>query len=150
MADVKHYRRQAKELGLDWNAVQVTYRDLRAFQRVEREADWAVRKRFFELYARSEDEMRWWRYPERLFPRAFGEGDRTNIPGFDDAAKTIACEFPEFDCDDPAERLFEFLQTEWVRVPSADETYEEAIQLCLESPADDPAIAFEFGANAVF
>lgn len=90
-----------------------------------------------------------WRHGWQVrYPRAFGEGDRTNIPGFDDLAQAIACEYPELNReDDPAEALFEFLSQPHNCLPSAEETWDEAIESWAENAGDcsllnDSAIPF--------
>jgi hypothetical protein len=67
------------------------------------------------------------------FRRAFEDGDATNIPGWDDVAKSLACEFPELAGEeDIGERLFELIREPHQTMPSSYATWREALEYCLE------------------
>jgi hypothetical protein len=131
-------RKQAKELGIPLAVLQDTYRELRAYERQSREWDWAIRERAWAPYAYSRDCVRFWRHGlQTRYARAFGEGDRTLIPRWDETADEIAMEFPELAIDgDPAEKLFEYVARPYEPLPSADETWAQALDVCLERVAD--------------
>jgi hypothetical protein len=78
---------------------------------------------------------------QRRFPRAFADGDRTLIPGFDVMADGLKYEFPQFDNDDPAEAVFEYLQRDAIRLRPAPVVYRDALELVAGEPA---AVAVPF------
>jgi hypothetical protein len=106
--------------------------------RDERERAVLLRQAVWQHYAWTEGCLPFWRHGmQRRFPRAFGAGDRTLIPGFDVVAQVLAPEFPEFlgdnnaaAGDDPAARLFDFLAADYVPLPTAAELLQQAVALC--------------------
>lgn len=152
-ADAKREaRREADERGIPFDVVEATYRELRAMERESRVAGWELRREAWER-AVPVGCHPFWRHGFAVrFPRAFGDGDRTLIPRFDELADELAEEFPWLmRADDPAEALFEFLAEPHDTLPSAAETWERAIHECDAEPApDSDDVAFEFGANVEF
>lgn len=130
MADLTTIRREAKSRGLRWSDVVDCYRGIRAQFKISRDYDAEIRKAVWSRYQYTPNCLEfYWCGMQRRFPRAFSDGDRTLIPGFDTAADGIKYEFPQFDVDDPAEALFEFLQTDPIRMPPAEVHYREALEL---------------------
>jgi len=130
------YRRKAKELGISWETLLDTYRELRVHERQSRERAWKMRRRAWKFMT-SEGCHGFWRHGfQARYPKAFGEGDRENIPGFDVCSQVVAAEFPELNQDnDPAEALFDFLSQPHDKLPSSEETWEEAIEIILNNPS---------------
>lgn len=135
-------RREAKTAGLEWSNVEATYRELRIQQRVDRQLDCEVRQYVWNAYAYTEGSRDFWRHGmQKRFPKAFGDGDRTMIPNFDVVADDVAQAFPLFGRDnDPAATLFDFIAAPYNPIPSAEETWEDAIELAKSRPfAECPA-----------
>lgn len=130
-------RNQAKEQGIRIDVLRGVYRELRAHERQSREWEWTIRRRVWEQYSYSRESNDFWRHGMHVrYSRAFGEGDRTLIPRWDETADELAEEFPELAIDgDPAERLFEFIHRPYEPLPSAEETWAIALEVCLERVA---------------
>lgn len=150
MANKTHYRREAKRLGLDWPTVEETYRRLRQLQREEREGEWTIRRWAWQMMT-PRGCWDFWRHGFHVrWPWAFGEGDRDCIPGLDVVAQELSFYFPELAIDDdPTETLYELLAKPHNKLPSADETWQQAIEMCRDGEclAVGTTDDFAFGAN---
>lgn len=131
-------RQQAKELGIPLAVLRDTYRELRAYERQSRDWEWTIRRRVWEQYSYSRESNDFWRHGMHVrFARAFGEGDRTLIPRWDECADELAMEFPELAIDgNPAEKLFDLIHRRYEPLPSAEQTWAQALDVCLERVAD--------------
>ncbi|OGT59932.1 MAG: hypothetical protein A3E01_10840 [Gammaproteobacteria bacterium RIFCSPHIGHO2_12_FULL_63_22] len=131
-------KKQAKKLGIPLDVVADTYRELRAYERQARDWEWTIRRRVWEMYSYSPESNEFWRHGMHVrYARAFGEGDRTLIPRWDETADELAMEFPELAVDgDPAERLFEFIARRYEPLPTAEDTWKQAVDVCLERVAE--------------
>lgn len=131
-------RKHAKELGIPQAVLRDTYAELRAYERQARDWEWTLRRRVWEMYAYSRESHDFWRHGMHVrYARAFGEGDRTLIPRWDETADELAGEFPELASDgDPAEKLFEIIAQRYQPLPTSAETWRQAIDLCLSRVAD--------------
>src|SRR5688572_5889593 len=101
---------------------------------------WA--RRVWSAYAHSEGSKDFWRHGmTKRFPRAFGDGDRTLIPGWDVVAQYVAGVYPQFQReDDPSESVFGFIARPYNPIPSADETWDAALEPARSRPfAECPA-----------
>lgn len=139
-------RTAARRLGLDWSTVEATFDGLRAQQRIDREYEWSVRQMAWAFYAWTPACREFWRHGmQRRFKVAFSDGDRTMIPRFDVVAQYIAAEWPALNRNgDPAEALYELLAAPFNRLPTADETWDEAIRIAETTVCDD--VAFDVAA----
>lgn len=128
----------ARRMGLDWSAVVAAFDGLRAEQKAAREFEWSVRQMAWSSYAWTPACREFWRHGmQKRFARAFGDGDRTLIPRFDVVAQCIAAEWPALNRDgDPGEALFELLARPFDRLPTAGETWVEALRMS-ENTIDD-------------
>lgn len=137
-------RRAARAARLDWATVEATCRGLRQMAREALETDWAIRAMVWRAYAWSPACRPFWRIGmRRRFVRAFGDGDRTLIPGFDVVAQYVAAEFPELGRgDDPAEALFELLSRDCPRLPESGELWAQALELAGACPAETEVVPF--------
>lgn len=117
------YRRQARELGLRWSDVLDVYRDLRAMNDLDREQDSIVRIAVWRQYAASPDSWGLWRHGMRWFyGHAFGDGDMTNLPRWDEVADELGWDSQE---------LYDFIASDYVRRKSRAELLDAAIDRCL-------------------
>jgi len=130
MTTLAELKRQAKANGIRWSDVLDAYRGLRQQQRCEREYDAEIRKIVWRSYQYTPNCLDFYRIGmQRRFPRAFADGDRTLIPGFDVVVDGLKYSFPQFDVDDPAEAVFDYLAREPVRMPDTFTTWREAYEL---------------------
>jgi hypothetical protein len=119
----------AKSRGIRWVDVKAMARDLRALESFEREQDREIRQSVWRRYMYTAHCIEFWRHGmQRRFPHAFGDGDRDSIPGFDCVAKTVASEFPQFDCEDPAESVWNYIAADYIRAKSAAEIHRDALE----------------------
>lgn len=134
----KDIRKQAVDAGLPLTVLSETYAEMRQLARLERETGWEIRRRVWHHYAYTVESRSFWRNGMHArFGRAFGEGDMTNIPGWDDVARSMQCEFPELsNVDDISQHLFELIREPHQTMPSACDTWKEAFDLCLERVGD--------------
>jgi hypothetical protein len=118
----------AKKRRVAFSRLEATYRDLRVVHRLEREREWEIRRTAWEMQ-RPPGCHPFWRHGFQVrYKRAFTEGDRCDIPGFDETAADMALRFPELNRDgDPAETLFEFLSQPHNRLPTTEETWNQVI-----------------------
>ncbi|MBR9800571.1 hypothetical protein GYB59_02195 [bacterium] len=123
----------AKANGLKWKDVKAVAQDLKAAARLDREWEWSIRYRVWELYAYSKGSQPFWRHGmQTRYNKAFEDGDMTMIPGFDVTADLIAMEFLGCHGDnDPSQWLFEFLREPHNAMPPAREFYSQAIDYLL-------------------
>lgn len=131
-------RDAANDAGIPLNVIKETYGELRQLARLDRVNGWEIRKRVWFHYAYTPESRPFWRNGMHArFGRAFGEGDMTNIPGWDDVAQSMKAEFPEFiNVDDVSQHLFELIREPHQTMPPASETWKEAFDLCLERVGD--------------
>jgi hypothetical protein len=136
----REFRRKAQAAGVPFAVLEQTYRALRIMERETRERGWEIRARawlcvtFFTPKSQG-----FWRHGFRArFPKAFDGGDYTNIRGFDLIAKEVAAAFPELDddVDGGCENLFAFLSEPHDCLPPVEETWEQALEMCVENGDD--------------
>lgn len=125
-------RRLARKLRVPLGVLTDTYRELRAYEKQSREWDWTLRRRVWENYSYSRASNDFWRHGMHVrFPRAFGDGDRTMIPRWDETAAELAESFPELAIDgDPSERLFEIIARPYEPLATAEELWRQALDVC--------------------
>jgi len=125
-------RAEARANRVDLDELRAEYAGLRELARQEREWLWDLRKRVWSLYAWTPKCRPFWQHGlHRKFAKAFAEGDRTNIPRWDDVAQSMAEECPELrGVEDPAERLFELLREPHEKMPPTAETWALALDRC--------------------
>lgn len=156
MTTITEIRREAKQAGVRWADVIDVYRAMRADEDLRRERDREIREFVWMNYAYTRDCLEFWRHGmQRRFPAAFDGGDRDMIPGFDEVAQEAAGMFGEFNRDDdPAERLWDYLITDYIRQTAAADLYRQALLAIIASGDSDPAfntdVSFEFGHNLTF
>lgn len=131
MADLTRWKAEAKEAGIPWSHVQDCYRDLRKAETERREREDQLRK---EAHNRITPPgcHEFWRHGLQLkWKRLIQQGgDFDQIRGFDKLVSGMIYQFPELALqDDPAQALFEFLTAPRAPMPSADDTYKQAIDL---------------------
>ena len=148
---VRQLQRRAHKLGISWSDVCDAYHELRASQREGCEHENALRQRAWEKMV-TPGSHPFWRHGFYVrWPRAFAEGDRTLIPGFDVVADGLSYEFPELRGEnDPAATLYDILCKPYVRMPDRDKTWQQAFdQVAALAVASkrDAAVSFNFGAN---
>lgn len=122
-------RKAALAVGIPLPVLHGTYQQFRQLARLEREPYWNIRRAVWKHYAYSDESLSFWRHGMHArFRRAFEEGDCTNIPGWDDVAKSMAAEFPELAGEDNiSQRLFELIREPHQRMPTAEETWREVL-----------------------
>jgi hypothetical protein len=112
--------------------VQQFYAELREQERLRRERPNAIRELAWQLYTwNSRGCWSFWRtgFRNRFQHKIARGSDFTIVPGYDVLATAVAVEFPEFDADDGAARLFDLLFTPYDRMPSRDELWRRAEEL---------------------
>jgi len=122
---VDHWKKQAEINGVDWIDVSMTYRWLRMQQRAELAPLINLRKAI------------WAQFPgtaKLTYKYAFTEGDRTLIPRWDEVATAVCMEFG-INPDDAAEYIWDVARKDKPQPPSVEETYAQAIDICLEGQA---------------
>lgn len=125
-------RRRCKLAGIPFATVEETYQELRILHRENRRHSWEMRQRAWEEMVPKGCHPFWRHGWHVRYPYAFGEGDVTNIPGFDRVAQAISWEFPELNRDgDPTTALYEFLAQPHDRMPTAEDTWQEAADIVL-------------------
>lgn len=131
-------KKQARDAGIPLAVLTETYAELRQLARLDRETGWEIRRRVWCHYAYSVESRSFWRNGMHArFRRAFGEGDSTNIPGWDEVARSMQVEFPELaNVDDIGQHLFEMIREPHQTMPAAAETWQEAFNLCLDRVGD--------------
>lgn len=155
LADLK---REARSLGISWASVQAVAREMRQSKIEAMEPEREIRREAWERFT-NETCWGWWGsgFPHR-FKRAFSDGDRTLIRGFDVLADGLAYKFPQLrGANDPAEALFEMLQRPCPRLPSMESCYVEALRYLsrrhrgrTKSSRKARSAEFKYGANAHF
>lgn len=114
------------------------YRELRSEWNASNAPILAVRKRAFELLGGSHVRL--------VYRKQFSEGDCDSIPGLDDVAQSIACEFGFVRSTD---QLFEILKSPAPQAPTREELLKQARELATAKPVAD-ADSFDFGHNLTF
>ena len=99
----------------------------------------AVRRRSWQLLGGQHFKAR--------YRKEFAEGDVAAIPGLDDVAQSIACEFGFVRS---ADELFEILKQSSPEAPSREELMETARKFAESAVAVDDDISFNFGHNVTF
>jgi hypothetical protein len=127
-----HVRRAAQTWGLTSAQLRDLYVEFRQLARQEREWLWNLRKRVWERYAYSPASRPFWRHGlQRRFADAFTDGDHAAIPGWDDVAQSMACEFPELlHTENVAQRLYDLLKAPHDRLPSVEATWQAVLDYC--------------------
>lgn len=150
MSVTSEIRQQCRERGIPFSRVQDVYRELRANYRADVDADHTPRAAAYALAVGNPNCARYWRFFDRVYPQAWNGGDQTMIPRFDELASDLSLEFPQFATNDPAQSLWDFLHTDYLRMPSAAAIWAEALESsdAGEQSEFDPAAEFAFGANA--
>lgn len=122
-------KRWARRNKIAFRELETIYRELRAVVRNEREWEWTIRREAWERQT-PPGCHEFWRHGFHVrYRHAFTDGDRGNIPGFDETAADMATRFPELETDgDPAAKLFELLAQPHRTLPTSEETWDEAIR----------------------
>jgi hypothetical protein len=133
------YRKDELEaLGVAAAQIDATYWELRERERQQREWKWNVRDTFFSLSGCGTGQ----RY-KTIHRRALTEGDMTNLPSFDVLTCEMVAFFPELDCGDACQRLFELVCEPYDRLPPAADSYREAIDRVLDDICSGSVAAFD-------
>jgi len=123
---ISYWKKQAESLDLEWAEVARIYRWLRRQQREELAPLIDLRKAI------------WSQFPgtaKLTYKYAFTEGDRTMIPRWDEVATAICLEF-HLDRPDASEYLWEIACKNKTQPPTVDETYAQAVELCLQAQTE--------------
>jgi len=125
-------RREARERGLDWNAVRQAAAEVRDAEREKRQRPNEVRETAW-IMATACTPASWpfWRHGfySRWGRRIARGADYTVIPRYDEIAQEVGWYFPEYSGDDGTERLFEFLLSPYDKLPTREEIYRKAMDL---------------------
>lgn len=148
---MKELKREAKRAGIAWADVEATYRMLRQEKDDAREHEAEIRRQAWARVA-TEGSQAFWRHGfAKRFDRAFGAGDRTLIPRFDEIADGLAYTFPELaEGGDPAEKLYELLAAPFSPRRPNEEVYREALDVILAARREPPLEALFLDALADF
>lgn len=133
-------RQQIRDKGLRQSEVRAIYSDLRKQQREELEWEWSIRQWVWNRYAYSVGSRSFWRHGMWVkYRAAFEEGDMDQIPGWDTAAQALLYEFPGFaDEGEASQKLFDLIREPHTRLPSIEETWQQAIAACETETAAVP------------
>jgi len=132
MPSISEVKANAKAAGVRWSDVVELYRELRSMERPAVEHDHEIRRAIWEQYCWTPGCAQFWFVGmERRFPRAFADGDRTLIPRFDEMADGLAMSYPQFACDDPSEKVWDFLTSPPQRFTEAGKLYSDALEMIL-------------------
>ena len=117
---------ELKRAGISPLRVRAVYQELRERELSRRQWKWAVRGAFFAMSGCGTGQ----RY-KATYRHSFSAGDVTNLPALDVLAREMAANFPELDCEDCTERLFELIREPVDRMPPSEATYRKAVDLAL-------------------
>ncbi len=127
-----YFRREARQSGLDWQAVQAAYEQIKQTERQRRERPNEIRATAWTMATASTPGC-WpfWRhgFASRWGTRIARGADFTVVPGYDEIGQQIGTAFAEYADDDGTERLFEFLLSPYDRLPTREEMYRQAVDL---------------------
>lgn len=139
-------RREARDRNLFWPAVVEAYRQIKEAEQAKREQPRAVR-RLAWCMARPPGWHPFWSFGfQSQWGRQAAELDYTVVPGYDEIAQQIGWEFPEYNGDNGAERLFDFLFSPYDRMPGRADMYRQAMDRVefeiMTSRPDDTILTF--------
>ncbi len=122
-------RAEAKAAGVPWSEVFILVAELKEREIAQRERPNAIRRDAWEMATfNSPGCWPFWRHGfASRFGRRVERSDFTAIPGYDEISQQIASEYPEYSDDDGTERLFEFLLSDYDKLPAAEDIYRRAI-----------------------
>ena len=86
----------------EYSDLQRAYEELRDIEQRDRDADREIREYAFRIFYPQWANITtsWWSVLHVELLKEIGDSDYTAIPGYDDAARLVALEFPQFcDCD---------------------------------------------------
>lgn len=137
---------EARRRGIAPAALEDAVREMQAAERMSREREEQLRQDVWARYAWTRGCLSFWRHGMRKrFRRAFGDGDRTLIPKFDDVAKALASHYPEYLGDgeavsgnDCAERLYDLLAAPMRRLTPLAELVAAAVAALDDGPTAQP------------
>jgi len=123
-------RREAQERGLRFADVQAAYWEVKENERGKRRRPNEVREMAWMMHTASQPGC--WPFWRHGFCARFGRQlargqDHTCVPGYDEIGQQIATAFPEYQTDDGTERLWDFLFSQYDRMPSREEMMRRAM-----------------------
>ena len=132
MRAANDYRDEARRRGLKWAAVVEAYRELKTIEWEKRQRPNEIRAVAWMMHtASTPGSWPFWRhgFASRFRTRLARGADHTIVPGYDEIAQQIATEFPEYAGDDGTGRLWDFLFSQYDKMPSRYELLELALDL---------------------
>ena len=125
-------RREVQERGLRFADVQAAYWEVKENEREKRRRPNEIREAAWMMHTASRPgSWPFWRHGFcARFARQLARGqDHTCVPGYDEIGQQIATAFGEYGGDDGTERLWDFLFSQYDRMPSREEMMGRAMDL---------------------
>lgn len=142
MATIRELRNEAKRRGYRWADVQAAYEAIKVEEQERREYLNEVRRDAWGIVVGCRTpSAQFWRHGfQRRYGDKVAENDYTLVPKYDLIAQEIGWNYPEYQGDDGADRLFDFLFTPYNRMPTSVEMYERALErvAAMDGDADIP------------
>ena len=138
-------RAEANAAGVPWAEVKAAYCQLKDQEIAKRQRPNAVCQDAWIIATFNSPGC--WPFWRHGFASRYGQrverSDLTAVPGYDEIGQQIATEYPEYSDSAGTERLFEFLMSDYNRLPTSGQLYRQALDQVASRKTGPPPAEYE-------